>query len=218
MLDKADAIQRKRWEAIRLMEEFLRSAFLDLFGEPVENLKGWEKVTLAQLAPNKGQIVDGPFGSSLKPECYVPRGVHVIRNFNIQDEYFDHSAFKYITKEKFSEIHRSEVKKDDILISTKGTIDNICKMPDLLRPSVLSASGTVRVRLPANATLRVDFLVSQMVNPYFKQYMKHFEAGTNQKCLNLTAIKKMKVIIPPLELQDKYFKVRAGSWSVVRRL
>lgn len=42
ILDKADAIRRKRQQAIRLTEELLRSAFLDMFGDPVTNPKRWE--------------------------------------------------------------------------------------------------------------------------------------------------------------------------------
>jgi type I restriction enzyme S subunit len=42
ILDKADAIRRKRFEAIRLTEELLRAAFLDMFGDPVTNPKGWD--------------------------------------------------------------------------------------------------------------------------------------------------------------------------------
>src|SRR5690606_5794791 len=42
ILDKADAIRRKRQQAIQLADEFLRSVFLDMFGDPVTNPKGWE--------------------------------------------------------------------------------------------------------------------------------------------------------------------------------
>ncbi|MBK7300126.1 MAG: restriction endonuclease subunit S [Moraxellaceae bacterium] len=42
ILDKADAIRRKRQQAIKLADEFLRSVFLDMFGDPVTNPKGWE--------------------------------------------------------------------------------------------------------------------------------------------------------------------------------
>ena len=41
ILDKADTIRRKRQEAIRLTEEFLRSAFLEMFGDPVTNSTRW---------------------------------------------------------------------------------------------------------------------------------------------------------------------------------
>lgn len=42
ILDKADAIRRKRQEAIKLTDEFLRAVFLDMFGDPVTNPKGWQ--------------------------------------------------------------------------------------------------------------------------------------------------------------------------------
>lgn len=42
ILDKADAIRRKRQQAILLADDFLRSVFLDMFGDPVTNPKGWE--------------------------------------------------------------------------------------------------------------------------------------------------------------------------------
>jgi len=42
ILDKADAIRRKRQQAIKLADDFLRSVFLDMFGDPVANPKGWE--------------------------------------------------------------------------------------------------------------------------------------------------------------------------------
>lgn len=44
ILDKADAIRQKRQQAIELADEFLRSVFLDMFGDPVTNSKGWEVI------------------------------------------------------------------------------------------------------------------------------------------------------------------------------
>ena len=214
ILDKADAIRRKRKKAIALTEELLRSTFLDMFGDPVTNPKGWEKVSLGELIPQKGQIVDGPFGSSLKPECYVADGVRVVRNFNIQDDFFDESEFVYVTEEKFSEIKRSNVKCGDLLLSTKGTIGNVCIMPKLEGKSALSASGTVRIRFPETSKVLPEFAVQQMVQKNYKQYIKWFEAGTNQKYLNLSGIRKMELIVPPLELQQKFLNLRTKNYSL----
>lgn len=47
ILDKADGVRRKRKEAIRLTEELLRSTFLEMFGDPVTNPKGWEIVRVS---------------------------------------------------------------------------------------------------------------------------------------------------------------------------
>lgn len=52
ILDKADAIRRKREEGIRLTEELLRSTFLEMFGDPARNPKGWEVRPFGELAKN----------------------------------------------------------------------------------------------------------------------------------------------------------------------
>jgi type I restriction enzyme S subunit len=49
ILDRADAIRRKRKDAIALIDELLRSAFLEMFGDPVTNPKGWPVKRLAEL-------------------------------------------------------------------------------------------------------------------------------------------------------------------------
>lgn len=49
ILDKADAIRRKRQAAIKLANDFLRATFLDMFGDPVTNPKGWDKASLGML-------------------------------------------------------------------------------------------------------------------------------------------------------------------------
>jgi type I restriction enzyme, S subunit len=49
ILDKADAIRRKRQQAIQLADEFLRAVFLDMFGDPVTNPMGWEVKPLGDV-------------------------------------------------------------------------------------------------------------------------------------------------------------------------
>lgn len=214
LLDKADAIRRKRAEALQLTDTFLQSVFIDMFGDPVTNPKGWPTLTLGELAPDRGLIVDGPFGSSLKPECYVSDGVRVIRNYNIHDDHFDDSSFKFVTQDKFDEISRSEVISNDVLLSTKGTIGNVCLMPEFEGPSVLSASGTVRIRIPEGAPVTPLFVVSQMAQPAYKSHIHSFQAGSNQKYLNLSGIRHLRLICPPLALQEEYLLIRKRSLSI----
>lgn len=62
VLDKADALRRKRQQALRLSDDFLRALFLDMFGDPVTNPKGWEVFDLKRL----GKISTGSTPSSKK--------------------------------------------------------------------------------------------------------------------------------------------------------
>lgn len=208
ILDKADAIRRKRKQAIALTDELLRSAFLDMFGDPVTNPKGWPTETISELCERGASLVDGPFGSSLKPEHYVSDGIRVVRNWNIHDDWFDTSGFKYVMQSKFEEIRRSEVKPGDVLITTKGTVGDVCLMPSLEGVSVLSASGTVRLRLPQDATYVGSFVVAQMIVPSYKRYLHSFEAGSAQQYLNLSALRKMQLIRPRKHEQERFVRVK----------
>ena len=84
ILDKADAIRRKRQEAIRLTDQFLRSAFLEMFGDPASNRKGFPRVKLSDLAAADG-IKCGPFGTQLSKSEYRSAGVPLwgIKHVNV---------------------------------------------------------------------------------------------------------------------------------------
>lgn len=78
ILDKADAIRQKRKQAIELADEFLRSVFLDMFGDPVTNSKGWEIKPLNKFT----EVVTGNTPPRKEPENY---GDHIewIKSDNI---------------------------------------------------------------------------------------------------------------------------------------
>lgn len=76
LLDKADAIRRKRQQAIQLADDFLRAVFLDMFGDPVTNPKGWNlrpvkemaKVTTGNTPPRDKQEYYGDFIEWIKSD------------------------------------------------------------------------------------------------------------------------------------------------------
>lgn len=78
VLGKADAIRRKRKEAVILTEELLRSAFLEMFGDPATNPRGWPVKRLAELA----HITTGNTPSRGAPE-YFGEEIEWIKSDNI---------------------------------------------------------------------------------------------------------------------------------------
>ena len=78
ILDKADAIRRKRQEGIKLTEQFLRSVFLDMFGDPVTNPKGWPVVPFNSVCESRlGKMLDANQQVGDNPRPYM-------RNINVQ--------------------------------------------------------------------------------------------------------------------------------------
>ena len=68
ILDQLDAIIEKRHDELNMIEQLVKSRFIELFGDPETNPFGWEKVTVGEVCSS---IVRGPFGSALKKEFFV---------------------------------------------------------------------------------------------------------------------------------------------------
>ena len=95
ILDKADAIRRKRQQAIELADEFLRAVFLDMFGDPVMNPKGWELKPLKDIA----KVTTGNTPSR-KEEKFYGDYIEWIKSDNINTpSHFLTLANEYLSKE-----------------------------------------------------------------------------------------------------------------------
>lgn len=207
ILDKADAIRCKRQQAINLADDFLRSVFLDMFGDPVTNPKGWEQKPLVELAKqDKRAIVDGPFGASLKTDEYIEIGVPVIRINNINERKFVNGNFKYITEDKFEKLKRSSVSKNDLLVARVGhTIGKACVFDQDFK-ALLSTTGVCKITCDEEK-ITYKFLEALWANYSYQQYIKSFAKGAGQPYYNLTTIKYFEIIKPPIELQLKYVRI-----------
>lgn len=74
-LDKADAICRKRRETIALLDELLCAVFLEMFGHPVTNEKGWPVLSLGEI----GEVVTGTTPATDRPVNYGSTGIPFVR-------------------------------------------------------------------------------------------------------------------------------------------
>src|SRR5690606_1494317 len=82
MLDKADALRRKDQELLKKYDELAQAIFIEMFGDPVKNEKGWSKDLLKNYY--KKGVKCGPFGSALKKEEFQQEGIPVWNMDNIQ--------------------------------------------------------------------------------------------------------------------------------------
>ncbi len=92
ILDRADAIRRKRKQAIALTEQLLRSTFLEMFGDPVTNPKAWPEKPLSQLADVVSGVAKGKQYGQV-----ATREVPYMRVANVQDGHLNLSEIKTIS-------------------------------------------------------------------------------------------------------------------------
>lgn len=120
ILDKADAIRRKREQALDLADEFLKSAFLEIFGDPETNPKGWPLGTIRDL------VTEAKYGTSQKAD---PKNGHypVLRMGNITySGRLDLTDLKYIDLAE-KDVPKHTVRKGDLLFNRTNSPDLVGK-------------------------------------------------------------------------------------------
>jgi len=202
ILDKADAIRRKRQQAIQLTDEFLRSVFLDMFGDPVTN--GWEPVPAEKLAlDEKGSIRTGPFGSQLLHSEFTDDGIAVLGIDNAVSNTFRWAKPRYISEEKYQELKRYTVRPGDILITIMGTCGRTAIVPDDC-PTAINTKHLCCITLDKEKCTP-EFLHSYfLMHPVSKDYFLRTAKGAVMDGLNMGIIKELPVYLPPIQLQRKY--------------
>ena len=206
ILDKADQLRQKRQQAIGLADEFLRSVFLDMFGDPVINPKRFELRKLSELyATPKTGTKCGPFGSALKKDEYQSEGVPVwnMDNISLQGQFIDGPNL-WITEDKFQDLEQYSIEAGDIIISRAGTVGKMGVVRSKHPCSVIS-TNLIRVRF--GAELIPEFFISLMI--FCKGRIGNLKTGPDGTFthMNTGILDKLVFPYPPLDIQHKYISV-----------
>jgi len=187
ILDKADAIRKKRKQAIELTEQFLRSAFLDMFGDPITNPKGWTTYKMGDVIEFKGGSQPPKSSFSTEDKTGYVRLIQ-IRDFK-SDKYPT-----YIPKKKATR----PFAKDDVMIARYGP-----PVFQILR----GLEGTYNVALmkasPRGEGITKDFIFHLLQTPKIHDYVvANSERTAGQSGVNLDLLNHYLLPLPPLEIQE----------------
>lgn len=204
IIDAADVLRQKRNETIRLLDDYLKSVFLEMFGDPIRNPKGW------QLEPVKNvcdRLSDGPFGSKLKTKHYVEKGVRVIRLQNIGINEFKDADRTCISEEYYkNELKGYSCKPGEIVIATLGDPNiRACVIPDSI-PLSINKADCIHC-IPNNLVLNSDYLVALLNLPQFHHSFHKLVHGQTRGRVSSGQLKNVKIPVPTMELQERFSEI-----------
>ncbi len=188
ILDKADGVRRKRKEAIRLTEELLKSTFLEMFGDPVTNPKGWEICKI-------GKITDVKTGKTPSREDEENYGgdIRWVKTTEVRELIIKETE-EFLTKKGASQV--SIFPKNTILIAMYG--------------QGATRGRTALLGLPcATNQACAAIMPSEKYAPFYLwtllrlsyERLRELGRGGNQPNLNLSMVKNFLIPMPPLEKQ-----------------
>jgi type I restriction enzyme S subunit len=201
ILSKAENLIAQRKESIRLLDEFLKSTFLEMFGEPVTNPKGWEQKTLDKISN---------VGSSKRVfvEELVESGIPFFRGTEIGQlgEGRKITPTLYITQEHFEEL------KSNTGVPVIGDLlmPSICPDGRIFRvvnnESFYFKDGRVLWVKPDQNIVNSIYLHNALKRLFITNYNK-IASGTTFAELKIVALKKIQVPMPPFKLQTQFAQI-----------
>lgn len=204
ILDKADAIRRKRKEAIALTEELLRSAFLDMFGDPVMNPNGWPVKRLSDLL---AFLTSGSRGWA---EYYADFGEIFLRIQNVGGDRLDLSDVAFVHAPDSAEARRTETRPGDVLLSITADLGRTAVVPENLKRAFINQHLAILRPRGVNSEYLSSFLASEGGR---RQIIRRNKGGVKAG-LNFEDIRSMEVLLPPEPIQRAFALAKAQ----IRRL
>lgn len=160
----------------------------------------WPIVTLNDIAIN---IVDGPFGSSLKTSDYVDEGVPVLQGKNITGNRFKFFDVRHITEKKAESIKRSTVKVGDHLLVKIGSIGYSAIIDDLYGHDFAIIPANLAKITPNKEVIDSRYLHRYLTSDSAIRYFQKIASKTAQPALSLSKIKALEIPLPPLAEQRR---------------
>ena len=195
ILDAADALRAKRREALVQLDSLLQSTFLDMFGDPVTNPMGWEKPPLEDLCE---KVIDCPHSTPR----WSGSGVICLRTSNLGKGEWNWADTRFVTEEDYTErTRRSEILPNDIVLSREGTVGVLALVDEGMRLCMGQRLVQLRVN---NSQLDPRFLLNLLLHDLAPERLSRLIAGSTSKHLNVKELRKLPVLLPPLDIQHRF--------------
>lgn len=207
ILDKSDTVCSKRRECIRLSDELLRSVFMEFFGDPVTNPKGWPKMQIGNICT----VLTGNTPSRSNPDYY---GDHIewIKSDNVNTT--DHIltvANEYLSKAGMA-VGRT-VEADSILVTCiAGSRTSIGKVA--IADRKVAFNQQINALVP-NPGIEYRFLYTTML--LAKKLVQAVSTDGMKGLVSKGRLQKVCLPIPPTSEQQAFSKVFDKIMNLKRR-
>lgn len=202
ILDRVDLLRQMRKQSLQLLDDFLYSTFLEMFGDPEINPK-WKMI-------NFGDVIDvltdyhanGSYETLRKHVKLLSKEDYalMVRTTDLENNDFTKGT-RYITKDAYEFLEKSKVFGGEIIINKIGSAGNVYLMPNLNRPVSLGMNAFL---LRFDPQVNSIFIYYLLKSSYGEKVISRKIKGAVTKTIRKDAIRSLRLPLPPLDLQKKF--------------
>lgn len=204
-LDKAKSLVDKRQKSIEHLDKLLRATFLEMFGDPVSNPKGWSIKSLEKL----GKWQSG--GTPLRSNQYNYSGNIPWYSSGELNDIFTAESNEFITEKAIKESSAKLIEPNSLLVGMYDTA--------ALKSSITRVSSSCN---QAIAFSRLSDDICSTIYVYYalqiaREYFLNKRRGVRQRNLNLSMIKNLRIPIPDLDTQKQFENIVKSALIIKKK-
>ena len=200
-LEKCNTLIDKRQREIALIEQTVKSRFIELFGDPVSNSMGLPTEPMTTICA----IIDGDRGKNYpKQDEFSDTGYCLLLNAkNVTATGFSFENRMFITKEKDDALHNGKLERGDVVLTTRGTLGNLAFYDDSVPfENVRINSGMVILRMKKSVMTEVFFM--EQFKLQLQSIKGKIASGSAQPQLPISTMNKIRILLAPMALQEQF--------------
>lgn len=200
ILDKVNSVRRMRQEAIRLSDAFLKAVFIDMFGDPGSNPKGFETGTIRDL------VASANYGTSEKASEEVGKYAILRMNNITYQGGWDFSSLKYVDLEQAT-AHKYLTQRGDLLFNRTNSKELVGKTAVYMRDEPMAIAGyLVRVRM--NERGNPHYVSGYLNSAHGKRTLEaRAKSIVGMANINAQEMQDIPLLLPPIQLQVRYARI-----------
>jgi type I restriction enzyme S subunit len=201
VLDAADALRAKRRQALTTLDTLTQAIFIDMFGDPVANTKGWP------VEPFAAQIADVRYGTGSPPPYIEEGGVPFVRATDIKNGRIRTTGMKRISEADAETLKKCRLQAGDLIIVRSGVNTGDCAVvPDGL-DGACAAYDMIVSLAPYNANF-YHFLLDSKPG---RRLVEPLTRRAAQPHLNAGQVRELPLIAPPVAERKRFAMVLARA-------
>jgi type I restriction enzyme S subunit len=196
ILEKTERVIADRKQELEQLDLLIKARFVEMFGDE-NNSMNWNIVNVENVA-------DVQVGVVIKPSQYYTEktnGIPAFRSLNIGEGYIKNTDWVYFTKEGHEKNSKSILKENDLLIVRSGAPGTAC----VVTKEYLGYNAIdVIIAHPDCSIINPFYLCAYTNMPHGKNQILEGTGGAAQQHFNVGKYNKLKLMLPPIEKQNKF--------------
>jgi len=210
ILDRAQSLIEKRKQAISCLDDYIKAVFLDMFGDPVSNPKGWEVGKIGDLVSEINYGTSAKAGSIGKFPYLRMNNITYNGEFNLID-------LKYIDLAE-SDINKYTVSKGDLLFNRTNSKELVGKTAVVNFGTSMAFAGYL-IRVRTNKKAIPEYISGYLNSKHGKATLMHMcKSIVGMANINAKELQKIRILIPSVETQEHYKKIYDDMLSLKQKM